>query len=148
MMALVRRNPWRNLSFLQDQINRMFWEAFPEPRGEEDEVCLGTWYPSVDIHETDEAIVIQAELPGLEKEDIVIEIKENILTLKGERTEDRETKEENYYRQERRSGKFHRSFTLPAVIDPGNAVAKYKAGVLEVKIPKTEEQKPKEIEIK
>ena len=147
-MALIRRDPGRSLSFLQDQINRMFWEAFPEPRGEEDEVSLGTWYPPVDIHDADEAIVVKAELPGLKKEDIVIEIKGNILTLKGERTEGREIREENYYRQERRSGKFHRSFTLPAAISPEKVVATYKAGVLEIKIPKAEKQKPKQVDIR
>ena len=147
-MTPIRWDPWRNLSFLQDRINRMFWEAFPEPRGEDDEVSLGTWYPAVDIHETDEAIVLQAELPGLNKEDIEIEIKENILTLKGERKDTKEIKEQNYYRQERRLGKFSRSFTLPAVVDPGKVVASYKAGVLEVKIPRPEEQKPAQIDIK
>ena len=147
-MALLRQDSRRNLSFLQDRINRLFGEAFPEARMGEDEVGLDSWYPSVDIHETDDTIVVQAELPGLKKEDIVIEIKENILSLKGERTEDRAIKEENYYRQERRSGKFHRSFTLPAVIDPEKVVARYKAGVLEVKIAKPEEQKPNQVDIK
>lgn len=140
--------PRRNLSFLQDQINRMFFEAFPEPRGDDEEVNLDTWYPSVDIHETDGCIVVQAELPGLKKEDIVIEVRKNILTLEGVRTEDREIKEENYYRRERRSGKFHRSFTLPAAIRPENVIATYKAGVLEIKIPKPEEQKPKLVDIR
>ena len=147
-MTPVRSDPWRNLSFLQDRINRIFWEAFPEPRGEDDEVTLGTWFPAVDIHENDEAIILQAELPGLKKEDIDIEVKENILTLKGERKHNNEVKEQNYYRQERRSGKFHRSFTLPAFIDPEKVVASYKAGVLEVKIPRPEEQKPQQIDIK
>ena len=147
-MTPVRWDPWKNLSFLQDRINRMFWEAFPEPRGEDDEVNLGTWYPAVDIHETDEAIVLQAELPGLKKEDIDIEIKENILTLKGERKQSNEVIEQNYYRQERRSGKFYRSFTLPAVIDTEKVMASYKAGVLEVKIPKPREQESTQIEIK
>lgn len=147
-MAPVRRDSLRNLSFLQDRINRLFWEAFPEPRMVEDEVSLDTWYPSVDIHETNGIIVVLAELPGLKKEDIEIEIKENILTLKGKRTEEKEIQERNYYRRERRSGKFHRSFTLPAVIDPVKVVASYKAGMLEVKIPKPEEQTPKQIDIK
>jgi HSP20 family protein len=147
-MVLVRRAPWRNLSFLQDQINRIFWEAFPEPRGEENDVNLSTWYPSVNIHETDQSIVIQAELAGLKREDIAIGVKENILTLDGERTEDKEIKEENYYLQERRSGKFHRSFTLPAAIRPEKVVATYRAGVLEIKIPKPEEQKPKQVDIR
>lgn len=147
-MTVVKWDPRRNLSFLQDRINRMFWEAFPEPRGENDEVSLGTWYPAVDIHETDQAIVLQAELPGLSKEDIEIEIKENVLTLKGERKQSNEVKEQNYHRQERRSGKFYRSFTLPAVIDPEKVIASFKAGVLEVKIPKPREQESTQIEIK
>ena len=146
-MTPVRWDPWRNLSFLQDRINRMFWDAFPEPRGEEDEVSLGTWYPAVDIHETDDAIILQAELPGLKKEDIEIEIKENILTLKGERTNGKEIKEPNYYRQERRLGKFFRSFTLPTVVNPEKVAASYNSGVLEVRIPKPEEQKPAQIDI-
>lgn len=148
IMTPMRWDPWRNLSFLQDRINRMFWEAFPEPRGEDDEVSLGTWFPAVDIHETDEAIVLQAELPGLKKEDIEIEVKENILILKGERTTDKDVKEKNYYRQERRLGKFFRSFTLPAAIDSAKVAASYKAGVLEVKILKPQEQKPAQIDIK
>jgi HSP20 family protein len=146
-MTPEKWDPWKSLSFLQDRINRMFWEAFPEPRGEEDEVSLGTWYPAVDIHENDEAIVLQAELPGLKKEDIDIEVKENILTLKGERKQSTEIKEQNYYRQERSLGKFSRSFTLPAVIDPAKVVASYKAGVLEVKIPKPKELKATQIDI-
>jgi HSP20 family protein len=147
-MTPVRSDPWRNLSFLQDRINRIFWEAFPEPRGEDDEVTLGTWFPAVDIHENDEAIILQAELPGLKKEDIDIEVKENILTLKGERKHNNEVKEQNYYRQERRSGKFYRSFKLPAVINPEKVMASYKAGVLEVKIPKPREQKSTQVKIK
>jgi HSP20 family protein len=146
-MTPVKWDPWKSLSFLQDRINRMFWEAFPEPRSEDDEISLGTWYPAVDIHENDEAIVLQAELPGLKKEDIDIEVKENILTLKGERKQSTEIKEQNYYRQERSLGKFSRSFTLPAVIDPAKVVASYKAGVLEVKIPKPKELKATQIDI-
>jgi HSP20 family protein len=140
--------PRKNLAFLQDQINRMFFEVFPGPRGDEEEVNLDTWYPSVDIHETDGCIVVQAELPGLKKEDIEIEVKKNILTLEGVRTEDAEIKEENYYRQERRFGKFRRSLTMPAEIRPEKVVATYKAGVLEIKIPKPEELKPKQVDIR
>lgn len=146
-MALVRRNYKSNFSVLQDQINRLFREAFPETSAEEDEVSLGTWYPAVDIHETDEAIIIQAELPDLNKEDIEIEVKRNILTLKGKRSEDREIKKRNYHRKEIRTGKFQRSFILPVVINPETVVARYKAGVLEVKITKPEEQKPNQVDI-
>ena len=147
-MVRVRRAPRSKLSFLQDQINRMFFEAFPEPRGEEEEVDIDTWYPSVDIHDTGGSIVVQAELPGLKKEDIVIEVKKNILIIEGQRTEDRKIKVKNYYRKERRSGKFHRSFTLPAVSRPEKVVATYKAGVLVIKISKPDEQKPKQVDIR
>jgi HSP20 family protein len=126
----------------------MFFEAFPESRGEVEEVDLDTWYPSVDIHETNGSIVVQAELPGLKKEDILIEVKKNILILEGIRNEDRGIKEENYYRRERKSGKFRRSFTLPVPIRPGKVVATYKAGVLEIKIPMPEEQKAKQVDIR
>ena len=102
----------------------------------------------MDIHETNGCIVVQAELPGLKKEDIVIEVKKNILTLEGIRIEDRGIKEKNYYRRERRSGKFRRSFTLPAAIRPEKVVATYKTGVLEIKIPMPEEQKPRQVDIK
>jgi len=147
-MALVRWDPWRNISTLHDRINRLFWEAFPEGRMEEDEVGMSGWYPSVDIHETDEAIIVEAEFPGLKKEDISIEVKENVLTLKGERNEDKEVKAENYYRRERCFGRFQRSFNLPAAVDPEKIVASYRDGVLKVKITKPEEKKPKQIEIK
>ena len=146
-MVGVRRAPGSKLSLLQDQINRMFFEAFPGPKGDEEEVNLDTWYPPVDIHEADGCIVVQAELPGLKKEDIVIEVKNNILTIEGVRTEDRAIKVKNYYRQERRSGKFHRSFTFPAVILPEKVVATYKAGVLVIKIAKPDEQKTKQVDI-
>ena len=102
----------------------------------------------MDIHETDEAIIIQAELPDLNKEDIAIEVKKNILTLKGERSEDRKIKKRNYYRKEIKTGKFQRSFILPVVINPETVVARYKGGVLEVKIAKPEEQKSHQVDIK
>ena len=101
----------------------------------------------VDIYDRDEKIVINAELPGLEKKDISIDVKDRVLTLKGERAYDNETKDEKYYRRERAFGKFQRSFTLPDGLDPEKIKADYKDGLLSVEIPKSEKEKPKQITI-
>ena len=102
----------------------------------------------MDIYDKDNAIVIHAELPGVKKEDVSIEVKENILTIKGERAEVKEVNEDSYFRKERIFGSFQRSFTLPSAINPENIKATFKDGVLQIEIPKPEEQKPKQIEIK
>ena len=145
-MAIVRWDPWRSMTTLQDQINRLF-EELSAPQREDDEVTMGAWTPAVDIYDQEDAIVIKAELPGLSKEDISIEMKENKLILKGERIEEKEINEENYYRRERSVGNFHRAFTLPTGIDPEKVNANFKDGILKVEIPKAEETKPKRITI-
>ena len=146
-MTLVRWDPFRNMTTLQDRINRIFDETANRSRGYEDEVSKCDWRPIVDIYDTEKAIVLNAELPGLSKEDITLDVKENILTLKGERQSSGEIKEENYYRRERCFGKFERSFTLPSTVDPGKITANFKDGILQVGIPKPEEKKPKQITI-
>ena len=147
-MATVRWDPFKNLTTLQDRINRLFWESFPESRREEDAPGMGTWQPLVDIYETEEMLVIQAELPGIKKEDISIEVKDNMLTLKGERNPGKKIKEENYYRRERAYGKFQRTFNISVVTDPDKIAARHKDGVLEIEIPKLREQRPTQIDIK
>ena len=99
------------------------------------------------LYDTEKAIIINAELPGLSKDDITLDVKENILTLKGERKAEKEVKEENFYRQERCFGTFERAFTLPGTIDFEKIKANFKDGVLMVEIPKPEEKKPKQISI-
>ncbi|MEJ2068311.1 MAG: Hsp20/alpha crystallin family protein, partial [Deltaproteobacteria bacterium] len=106
------------------------------------------WSPVVDIYETDESVILKAELPGMTKEDISIEINENNLVLKGERCFQKDIKEENYHRIERSYGTFSRSFTLPDTVDRDNVTANFKDGILEITIPKIEGAKPKQIEIK
>lgn len=145
-MAIVRWDPWRSMTTLQDRINRLF-EELSAPQREEDDVTMSAWRPAVDIYDQEDAIVIKAELPGLTKEDISIEMKENKLILKGERIEEKEINEENYYRRERSVGSFHRVFTLPTGIDPEKVSANFKDGILKVEIPKAEETKPKRITI-
>ena len=147
-MALIRWDPFRDLLSLQDRMNRIFEESFPKSRVFEGPLATGLWSPAVDIYETDKAIVLKVELPGLSKDDINIEIKDDNLILRGERKFEKDIREENYHRIERSYGKFSRSFSLPGSIDRNKVDATFKDGVLEITIPKAEETKPKQIEIK
>ena len=146
-MELMRWNPRRELFGLHNSINRMF-DNFISPTVRSDEVLsVWGWNPVVDIYENEENIVITAELPGVDKKDMTVDVKGRVLTLKGERSTDNEVKEDNYYRQERCYGKFERCFTLPVEIDPEKIKADYKDGVLKIDIPKAEESKPKQVSI-
>ena len=146
-MELMRWNPRRELFGLHNSINRMF-DNFISPTVRSDEVLsVWGWNPVVDIYENEENIVITAELPGVVKKDMTVDVKGRVLTLKGERSTDNEVKEDNYYRQERCYGKFERCFTLPVEIDPEKIKADYKDGVLKIDIPKAEESKPKQVAI-
>ena len=146
-MSIVRWDPLRNVAVLQDRINRMFNEAFGSSKDFEDEVSMSAWRPATDIYDTDNALVIKTELPGIGKDDVSIDVKGNVLTIKGERSFDKEIKEENYYRKERSFGKFQRSVALPEAVNPEVIKANFKNRVLEIKVPKTEEKKPKQISI-
>ncbi len=146
-MAIVRWEPVRNMVTLQDRINRMFEDVFSRATENDDDAVVGGWRPSVDIYDRDDAIVIKTELPGVAKEDVYVEVKENILTLKGERKIEKEEAEGTYYRKERLYGKFQRSFTLPVETDSEKIKASFKDGVLVLEIPKPEEKKPKQISI-
>ncbi|MCI0455331.1 MAG: Hsp20/alpha crystallin family protein [Candidatus Dadabacteria bacterium] len=141
-------DPWKDFGTLQERINRMFGDTmrtFYPTDGEE--LVKGTWAPAVDIHETDDSFVVSADLPGLNKEDIQIDLKDNTLTLMGEKKFQDKVSKDNYLRVERSYGSFFRSFTLPQNVDPEKIKAKYKEGVLEVTIPKKEEAKPKQIKV-
>jgi HSP20 family protein len=146
-MAIVRWQPYGAVSSLQDSINRLFNDAFPRPMTDDD-VALSTWKPVVDIFDKTDSIIIHAELPGVTKDNVSIEVKENVLTLKGERVEVKEVSEDKFFRKERSFGSFYRAFTLPSAINPDNIKATFKEGVLEIEIPKPEEKKPKQIQIK
>ena len=146
MMNLVRWNPWREMSTMQHRINHLLNEPFFN-NGEDENLRMGTWYPAVDMFDDDDKIVIKAELPGMDKKDISVDVENRVLTLSGERNYDKEVKEENYYRRERATGRFKRAFNLPADVDSDNIKADFKDGVLKVEIPKPEEQKPKQITV-
>jgi len=146
-MTIVKWDPFRNVAALQDRINRIFDESFSRTADVDDDISMSAWKPSVDIYETDEAIILKAELPGIKKEDVSVEIKDNVLTLRGERVEDKEIKEGSYFRKERCFGTFSRAFNLQHRVQPDKIKARFKDGILEVEIPKPEEEKPKQITV-
>jgi len=147
-MAIVRWQPFHDLTSIQDRMNRIFDDAFRGNRGGEDDWAFGgNWAPAVDIFEQDGNIVLRAELPGLDPKDVDVRVENNVLTLRGERKLESEVKREDYHRVERSYGKFSRSFTLPTVVDTEKIKADYKDGVLQVSLPQREEAKPKQISI-
>src|ERR1700755_506864 len=135
-------SPFRGLTTLQDQINRVFNEAF-ERRGEESN--LTTWAPAVDIYETEHELVVKADLPEVDPKDLDIRVENNILTIRGERKFEKNVNQENYLRVERAYGSFARSFTLASTVNAEAIKADYQNGVLTLSIPKREEAKPKKI---
>ena len=146
-MAIVRwKDPIGELSSIHERMNRLFGEAFGPARAQE-EGWIRSWEPAVDIYETDDAIVVKAEVPGVEREQVHVEVKDGILTLRGERKFERDVKEESYHRVERSYGTFLRSFSLPVSVDQDQVKATFRDGVLEVELPKKEQAKPKQIQV-
>lgn len=147
-MTLVRWTPFQNVGTIQQRMNRIFEEAVTGHQASEEDWGLGgSWAPAVDIFERDGSIVLTAELPGVDPKDVDIRVENNVLSLRGERKFDSETKREDYHRVERAYGSFIRSFTLPNVVDTEKIKADYKDGVLKVTLPQKEEAKPKQISI-
>jgi HSP20 family protein len=147
MMDLVKWNPFREMDTFSDRFSRFFDDALFPSTWLRHESGLGNWRPVVDIYDEDDKIVIKAEIPGVDKDHIRVDLEDRVLTISGERSHEDEVKEGNYYRKERSYGKFQRAFTLPAGLDPDKVDAEYKDGVLRVMIPKPEENKPKKIEV-
>ena len=144
-MAVVRVDPIREFAAMQDRMNRLFGNVYLR---DEDTGLRGSWVPAVDIYETgNHDLVVRAELPGLNREEIEVHVENNTLVLKGEKKLDAEVKEESYRRIERTYGTFHRSFTLPTTVDAGRISAEFKNGVLTVKLPFREEAKPRTIAV-
>jgi HSP20 family protein len=146
-MALARWTPMPTLQSFQDDMNRLFNEFFRGGTGEEAGWGARTWAPPVDIYETDDALVLTAELPGMSKDDVSVEIHQNTLILRGQRKHEAEVKEDRYHRVERAYGTFQRSFVLPTLVDQEHVQATYKDGVLELRLPKSEAAKPKRVAI-
>src|SRR3970040_2047391 len=116
-MAIVRwLDPFRDLSAIQERMNRIFEDALARPRGREEGLRTGMWTPAVDIYENNDSVVVKAELPGVERDQISVEVKDGILTLRGERKFEKEVKEERYTRSELSCGNFKRSFSVPLAL--------------------------------
>ena len=145
-MAIIRWDPFRDLVTLRDRMNRLF-EDVVTSRGEEKDLVASSWAPSVDIFETENEVVLTAEVPGIDEKDIEIKVEDNSLTIRGERKFEKETKEENYHRIERAYGSFFRSFTLPAFVDQDRIEAEHENGVLKIRMPKRAELKPRKVKI-
>lgn len=143
-MALLRWEPVRELQSIQQEMNRLFDTVFDTPS-----TSGGTrrWIPPMDLVESDDHFVLRADLPGLDEGDVKIEVQDKVLTLSGERRFEHEAKKDGFYRVERASGSFSRSLTLPDGVDLDAISAKFDKGVLEIRIPKPEERKPRRVQI-
>jgi HSP20 family protein len=139
-----RFDPFEELGTLRDRMDRIMSRISGET---DQELFPSKWAPTADVVETKDAIIVKAELPGLEEKDIAVEIENNVLTLRGERKLEKETEEKGYRRIERSYGSFSRSFTLPANVDPAKIAAFFNNGLLEVSIPKKEAAKPRAINV-
>jgi HSP20 family protein len=136
--------PFRGVSTLQDQINRLFSDAFERTEGESN---LTAWAPSVDISENEHELVVKADLPGIDPKDLDIRVENNVLTIRGERKFEKKVDQDNYLRVERTFGSFSRSFALANTVNPEGIKADYHNGVLTLVVPKREEAKPKQIKV-
>lgn len=146
-MQLVRWSPMGHRFGHRSPFGDLFNNFFSGSPTLNDKFGESQWAPKVDIIDEEENIVVKAELPGVDKKDINVDVKDRILTIKGERSDEKEVKEDNFYRRERYRGSFQRAFTLPLDSDPAHIKAEYKDGVLTVNIPKPEEKQPKQITV-
>jgi HSP20 family protein len=145
-MALIRWEPARELNSLQSEMNRLlttYFDASPSDNAGP----VRRWVPAMDLVETQDAFILRADLPGLDEGDISIQLENDVLTVSGERKADHEQEGEGYYRVERMVGSFARSLTLPDGVDPEAVAANFDKGVLEVRIQKPEQVKPRKVEI-
>jgi HSP20 family protein len=143
-MRIGTAAPFRTLRSEMDRLFDDFFSFTPARR----EGAAAVWAPAVDIREDAGNYIVEAELPGMKKEEIAVELEHNVLSIKGERKFERKQESENYHFVERSYGTFYRSFSLPKNVDGERISAEYKDGVLHVAIPKKEEVKPKKVEIK
>jgi len=154
-MSLVRWNPARGLSAfpsdvlsMRKEFDRVFDSFFHGDISDTTSAFTSTWIPAVDIAERENEFVVRIELPGVTKEDVRITMQEGILTVKGEKKQEKESKGSDYHRVERSFGSFQRSFTLPTAVRAENIDASFTDGVLNITLPKAEEAKPKQIDVK
>jgi HSP20 family protein len=146
-MAIVRWEPFRELTALQNEMGRWMNQLAGGAGSTVGNGQTSTWLPAVDVWETDKELVLSFDLPGIPEDKIAVELDDNVLTVSGERERTQERSEDRFYRYERRFGQFSRSVTLPTGVKEDDIKADYTDGVLEVRVPKPEEPKPKRIQI-
>ena len=146
-MTLVRWDPFRELEDMSERLNRVFSRPSRPNNGKEN-LTVADWMPTVDISETEGEYLIKAELPEVKKEEVKVTVENGVLTLQGERRQEKEEKGKKFHRVERSYGSFVRSFSLPETVDEGAVKAEYKDGVLNLHLPKAEKVKPKAIDVK
>ena len=146
-MALVRWDPFRELEDMSDRLNRVFSRPALRTGGKEN-LTVADWIPTVDISETDGEYLIKAELPEVKKEDVKVTVEDGVLTIQGERRQEKEEKGKKFHRIERAYGTFLRTFALPMDVDETKIVADYKDGLLQLHLPKLARPLPKTIEVK
>jgi HSP20 family protein len=147
-MAVIRWEPVGELNTIQNEMNRLFDTLFDSPaRARQPGSGRQRWIPPMDLVETGGDYVLRADLPGLSDADVQIELTDNVLTISGERTAEHEDREDGYYRVERAFGSFARSLTLPEGVNPESVQANFDRGVLEIRIPKPEQRKPRKVAI-
>ncbi len=147
-MTLVKWDPFRELEEISNRLNRMFTRPAVARGNGKELLTVADWVPTVDICETDQEYLIKAELPEVKKEDVKVTLEDGVLTIQGERKQEREEKGKRFHRVERSYGRFVRSFTLPEEVDDGHVKAEFRDGVLNLHLPKSEKAKPKAIEVK
>jgi HSP20 family protein len=146
-MAIVRWDPFRELASMQDRLTRLVGDAY-SGRASDDLLAHGSWMPPVDIYSKGkQELVIKAEVPGLNREDIDLTVENDTLTIRGEKKVENDVKDEQFHRVERSYGSFSRTFSLPKTVDTSKVSAEYKNGVLAVRLPLREEAKPKQIKV-
>ena len=146
MTLITRFDPFREFATIQDRMNRLFRDSYG-PEGREEVLTTTTFAPPVDVYEDEHNVTLKIEVPGIDEKDIDVRIENNTLTVHGERKFEKEEKEENYRRVERQYGSFTRTFTLPNTVDQESVQADYDKGVLNIKLAKKEEAKPKQIKV-
>jgi HSP20 family protein len=147
MTALARWNPFSEMRALRERMDRLFEDFWRDPFFGDGELAT-VWTPALDFSETNDDYVIRLEAPGVKMEDIEVTVQSNVLTIKGKREQSEEHKTETVHRTERFYGSFARSLTLPMGVKTDDVAATYKDGILEIRLPKSEEVKPKKIALK
>ena len=147
-MALVGWDPFRELEDVSDRLNRMFARPATHTSNGKETMIVADWTPSVDIAETQGEYLIKAEIPDVKKEDVKVTVEDGVLTIQGQRKQEKEEKGIKYHRIERSYGSFARTFSLPDVIEADKVKAEFKDGILNLYLPKSEKAKPKAIEVK